>query len=142
MKKNLKILFILCLLVFILNCFYKKGISSLEYKLPISLFQIQSGSMKPEIEIGEIVVLWKKDRYEVKDIVTYKDKSYFITHRIVKKEENGYVTKGDYNNTEDEEIVVKDQIQGKVIFHSKLLGKICQYRYYLIILLILIILFI
>ena len=46
-------------------------------------------------------------------------------------------TKGDYNNTEDEKIVTNDEIKGKVIFHSKILGKIYQYRYYLIAILIL-----
>lgn len=143
MKKFIKILFILTLFLFLLNSYYKKGKSPLETTLPISLFQIQSGSMMPEIEVGEIVVLWKNEQYEEKDIITYQvDNSYFVTHRIIEKTKEGYITKGDFNNIEDEQIVVENQIQGKVIFHSKLLGKIYKYRYYLMVILLIFLLFI
>lgn len=91
----------------------------------------------PEIKTGELVFLWKSDKYKEKDIITYKiDNSYFVTHRIIKIEQDGYITKGDFNNTEDENIVKQEQIQGKVIFHSQLLGKIYEFRYYLIVILI------
>ena len=105
------------------------------------MYKIESGSMLPEIQVGEIVVLWKSNKYKEQDIITYKmDNSYFLTHRIVKITQDGYIAKGDFNNTEDEEIVKKEQIQGKVIFHSRLLGKIYEFRYFLIIILIILIL--
>lgn len=133
MKRIVKILFILSLLLFLFSSFAKQRKSPLATFFPISLFQIESGSMMPEIEIGEIVVLWKNKQYHEQDIITYQvNDSYFMTHRIIKIIEGGYVTKGDFNNTEDEEIVKLEQIQGKVIFHSKLLGVIVQYRFYII----------
>lgn len=136
MKRIAKILFILSLLLFLFSSLSKKGISPLAQVFPISLFQIESGSMMPEIEIGEVVVLLKDKQYQEQDIITYQVRnSYFMTHRIIKIGEDGYVTKGDFNNTEDEEIVRLEQIQGKVIFHSKLLGIIVQYRFYIIVIL-------
>lgn len=135
MKKIIKTFFVISIIFLLFNCYFKKEKSSLESDFPLSIFQIQSGSMMPELEIGEIVILWKCKNYEEKDIITYKINSYFITHRILKITEEGYITKGDFNNTEDEIIVKKEQIQGKVIFHSKILGKVYKYRYYLIVIL-------
>lgn len=101
---------------------------------PFFLFQIQSGSMMPEIQVGEIVFVVNQKQYQEKDIITYQtEDGYFITHRILKETSMGYITKGDFNNTEDELIVKSNQIKGKVIFHSKILGKIYQYRYYLMV---------
>lgn len=100
------------------------------------MFQIQTGSMMPEIDIGEIVVLLKQEEYGKNEIITYQiNDIYYVTHRIVRIEENGYITKGDHNNTEDKDIVDKRQIKGKVIIHSKVLGKIYKYKFYIIIIL-------
>ena len=87
----------------------------------------------PHLKIGDVVLTCKKKVYKEGEIITYiADNSYFITHRIIKQTENGYITKGDSNNTEDENIVMLEQIEGKVIFHSSLLGKIIEYRFYII----------
>ena len=137
MKKAVKILLIICFILFLIIICYEKMKSPLETKFPIVLFKIQSGSMMPEIQTGEIVVLCKSNEYKENDIITYQvNNSYFVTHRIIKISDEGYITKGDFNNTEDETIIKKEQIQGKVIFHSQLLGKLYEYRYYLIAILI------
>ena len=141
MKKIIKIIFIISIFLLLLNCYLKIKKSPLENKLPISIFQIQSGSMMPEINIGEMVILCRRNSYKENEIITYQINNYFVTHRVVAKTQQGYITKGDFNNIEDEQIVTKDKIQGKVIFHSKILGKIYEFRYYLIIIL-LILLFI
>lgn len=141
MKKIIKIFFIICFLLLIFIICYKKVKSPLDIQFPFSLFQIKSGSMMPEIDIGEVIILIKDNNYNERDIITYKvDDLYYITHRIEKVTKEGYITKGDSNNTEDEEIVKKEQIQGKVILHSKLLGKIYEYRYYFIVILIILLL--
>ena len=140
MKKIIKIIFVIIFIFILLNCYLKKEKSPLENNLPISIFQIQSGSMMPEINEKEIVVLWRCKHYKENDIITYQINNYFITHRIIEKTQQGYITKGDFNNTEDEQIVTKEQIKGKVIFHSKLLGKIYEFRYFLIVILIVLLL--
>ena len=68
------------------------------------------------------------------DIITFYDKELNadVTHRIVEALEDGYYTKGDYNNARDLNIVNPEQIIGKVVFNSFELGYIfVHYRYYL-----------
>jgi len=126
--KNIKIIILnICILVLL---FYSSStIKPLVTNFPIGFFIITSGSMSPYINTGEMVITLKKSDYKVNDVITYiENKSYFITHRIIKKEQDGFVTKGDYNNVEDGTVVKKDQIKGKVIFHSKILATIYNYR--------------
>ena len=86
-----------------------------------SVLIVNSGSMEPELKIGDIILIKECKEYKTGDIVTYNvDNSYLITHRIIKEEGNYVITKGDSNNTPDEK-VNKNNIEGKVIFNSKLL---------------------
>ena len=73
--------------------------------------------MNPIFNKGDIVIVKKQESYEIGDIITYYlDENCLITHRIVEKYENGFITKGDDNNVNDKEIVKLDQIIGKVIY--------------------------
>lgn len=131
MKKSVRISISLSLLTLLLFCVLKKE------SLPIAFFQITSGSMMPQINVGEIIILVKQDEYKKNDVITYKDKnSFYITHRIVRVNEEEYTTKGDYNNTEDNEKVKKEQIKGKVILHSKILGILFKFRGLIVVILI------
>ncbi len=76
--------------------------------------QMVSGSMEDAISIGDMIIIHKADTYNVGDIVTYRANS-LITHRIVVKTDEGYIVKGDANNTSDGEIK-PDKIEGKVVF--------------------------
>lgn len=79
-----------------------------------SLFEVQTGSMSPEIEAGDwIIVKYEKD-YELKDIVTFEIDGDFVTHRIIHKYGDTFVTQGDANNAKDSPIV-KEQIVGKTV---------------------------
>lgn len=83
---------------------------------------VQSGSMEPAIKTGSVVIVKPADNYQTNDVITFagKDGGKSTTHRIVKIEtENGethFVTKGDANNTEDNNKVTADKIIGKVLF--------------------------
>lgn len=87
----------------------------------IKTYVIISGSMEPNINIGDLVVAQKtKGDLEVGDIISYRKGHSVITHRISQKnnDENGekiYKTKGDNNNTEDSEEIKTEDIEGKVI---------------------------
>ena len=123
------ILIIVILVVIIKFCYYKIEIKPYITKIcGVSALTITTGSMKPNIDIGDMIIIKQYPRYEIGDIITYQiDNKYLVTHRIIKKDENTYITKGDSNNIEDEP-VDKAQIEGKVVFYSKLLGKIEQYN--------------
>ena len=87
---------------------------------------VLTGSMEPEINSGELVII-KEGEYEVNDVITYEAENLLVTHRIIEKNIiNGkieYICKGDANNENDLKIP-ENQIQGKVIYHSKVLRRI------------------
>ena len=86
----------------------------------IQILKVQSNSMSPEFRKEDIIVIKKEKEYEVGDIITFKTKDgNLITHRIIEKNENEFITKGDNNNTKDEEKITSSCIQGKVIFVFK-----------------------
>lgn len=87
--------------------------------LGIKTYVVISGSMKPNIEIGDVVLVKKEEELKEGDIISYRKGNSVITHRITSiAEENGekiYKTKGDNNNTEDSEQITNEIIEGKVI---------------------------
>ena len=84
-------------------------------------FVVTSGSMESAINIGDLVFVKNVNIEELKvnDIIAYKDDDIVTTHRIVEVVEvdgnKCFKTKGDSNNTVDEDIVCKDQIEGKYV---------------------------
>ncbi|MGL4570493.1 MAG: signal peptidase I [Clostridium sp.] len=89
---------------------------------------VLSGSMKPEFNPGDMVVVKHKDKtdIEVNDVVTFRDyDGNIITHRIIEKlSGNEYITKGDNNNVTDEEVVNEENIIGEVKFNIPKIGYI------------------
>ena len=95
-----------------------------------SFFRVVTGSMSPEIEIGELILTKKQNinDIKIKDIVSFvsvspKTKGLIITHRVVgiESDENGnvmLVTKGDANLPTDTEPVTENNYIGKVIWCS------------------------
>lgn len=87
--------------------------------LGIKTYVIISGSMKPNIDIGDIVIVKEEKNLQIGDVISYRKGQSVITHRIVniteENEEKKYRTKGDNNNTEDSEIILNENIEGKVI---------------------------
>ena len=79
-----------------------------------TFFEVATGSMSSTIEIGDIVVVKITKEVNKNDIIVYKDGDNFITHRLVEKDGDKLVAKGDANNSEDKPIV-EEQILGRVI---------------------------
>ena len=94
-----------------LNVQKKEYINILGY----SVFSTETGSMSPTMETGDIVIIKIGDEIKENDIITYKKENVLITHRVVSIDGDTVITKGDYNNTEDEPIQ-KNNIIGKVVF--------------------------
>lgn len=80
-----------------------------------TFFEVATGSMADTIEIGDVIIVKFTKDIEEKDIIVYKDNENFITHRLVKKEDEKLIAKGDANNSEDKPITI-DQVLGKVIY--------------------------
>lgn len=79
-----------------------------------TFFEVATGSMSSTIEIGDVVIVKITNQVNENDIIVYKDDENFITHRLIKKEGEHLIAKGDANNSEDKPII-ENQILGQVI---------------------------
>ncbi len=96
----------------------------------IEIYNVKTGSMEAKIHVGDYILIFKKNKYNVGDVVTYTSSNGFITHRIIKIDGNKVTTKGDANNTEDDVINAKI-IVGKVIMSGGLLNILIKYKFFL-----------
>ncbi|MGN1327726.1 MAG: signal peptidase I [Clostridia bacterium] len=95
---------------------------------PIKPVAIASGSMEPELYVGDVAVIKKCNGNDIQegDIIEYQMEGYTVIHRVKhKNQKNGqfiFITQGDNNDTEDSEPVSEEQVIGKVIFKIRFLG--------------------
>lgn len=85
-----------------------------------------SGSMSPAIEVDDMVIIHREDAYSRGDIITYKDGKSLVTHRIHEITQDGYITKGDANNTTDGTIS-PDSVVGRVVTVIPKVGKLISF---------------
>ena len=78
-----------------------------------TFFEVATGSMNPTMQIGDVIVVRITGEVEQNDIIVYKDGESIITHRLIKKDENKLIAKGDANNSEDKPIE-PNMVLGKV----------------------------
>ena len=89
---------------------------------PIKPIGIATGSMKPTINVGDLVVIKKCNANDVNenDIIEYQREDFSVIHRVVEKyQKDGeifFITKGDNNNHADSDPVSEQKLKGKVIF--------------------------
>jgi len=90
---------------------------------------IISGSMEPTISVNDLVIYKVKDSYEVGDVVIFANfgGESLTTHRIVGVAEDGFITRGDANNTEDMFHVRSEKIYGAVWCVIPYVGIISEY---------------
>jgi len=101
----------------------------------VEIYRVKTGSMEEIIHAGDYIMIYRKDDYNVGDIVTYTSNDGFITHRIIRKNGDKIVTKGDANNSEDNEIVAST-IVGETILIGGILNVIINYKYIIVCILI------
>lgn len=79
-----------------------------------TIFEVATGSMSPEIEASDMILVKLNSTYQEGDIITYQKDNDYITHRIIKVNNKELITKGDANNSEDAP-VNKENVIGKVV---------------------------
>ncbi|MET3572709.1 signal peptidase [Enterocloster citroniae] len=84
---------------------------------------ILSGSMEPSMSIGDLVIVQREKEYRVGDIVVFDSGGLSVTHRILEKAQEGFVTKGDANNVPDKELLSENHIIGRVAVVIPMVGK-------------------
>ncbi len=109
-------LIVLCLLMFSLGAFSIKPIV------------ILTGSMKPGINEGDLLIIDKCEIKDVKvgDIIEYSMDRYTVVHRVIRilNGKNGIelIMKGDNNLQEDKKSVTEDTLVGCFRYHIPYLG--------------------
>ncbi|MFG6496217.1 signal peptidase I [Fictibacillus sp. UD] len=93
-------------------------------------FTVLSNSMQPSFSAGDMVFVKNKPASEiaVNDVITFKEGDRkLITHRVVEQTERGFVTKGDNNNVNDDEIVTPDDVVGTHVFTIPKAGYVSKF---------------
>ena len=124
--KNIICWTLIAVLVFTLVVFFMSRINgSTPSVFGYSIFRVSSGSMEPELMVGDIILDKTVDNpkdLKVGDVITFKSSDYgdlLVTHKVIKApyEENGKLmlqTKGIANEVEDKPISV-DNVKGIMI---------------------------
>lgn len=132
-KRSIDVIFIILI---VLLAIY--GILKLTNK--VGIYKVQTGSMEDGIHVGDYILIYKTKNIKKNDIVTFEKDEGFITHRVVKINGDKLITKGDANNTEDEEINI-DKVIGKTILVGGVLNFVINFKFALISLMLTIYLF-
>ena len=94
-------------------------------------FIISSGSMIPNLNVGDLIITKSNQEIVKGDIITFYEQNAVITHRVVDVvEENGvkkYKTKGDANKSEDNYYVYEENIEGKLSVRVPYIGKFVMF---------------
>lgn len=98
-------------------------------------FVILSGSMAPELQPGDAVVVRHSSPADIErgDIITYRADGEIggpgvdrVTHRVIERRQTAdgvaFRTKGDANDVADAELVTPNQVVGTVWFHVPAVG--------------------
>lgn len=100
------------------------------------IFRVSSGSMEPELSIGDVILVRTAKAEEIAegDTITYKGasgdfKDKMITHKVVEQpyEENGiwhYQTQGIVAGASRDPVITYDQVQGKFLRKLSFLNSI------------------
>ena len=86
-------------------------------------YVILSGSMEPQLQVGDLVIVKETENVQVGDIISYRQGNSVVTHRVCQINETGYITKGDANNAYDPQSVPFCAIEGKMQCWVPLVGK-------------------
>lgn len=131
---TLSIIIIVAAVVVLLSVVLTRGGETPDF-MGYSLFRVVTGSMKPEINENDLIVVRKTDPSEVKtgDVISFyssdpKLNGAVNTHRVTEIANDGgtitFTTKGDANLVEDQYTVNGKNLIGVVVFKSGFLGKL------------------
>lgn len=89
---------------------------------------VGSGSMSPEMKVGDIAIAREisPDTIREGDIIKYEREGVVTMHRVIEIQQEGgskqFITRGDANDSPDPEPVRPEEIRGRVVFVVPKLG--------------------
>lgn len=104
-----------------------KGKQKLPTVLGFTGVTVISGSMEPEISVGDYVIIKKPKKEDIQKgtIITFEQDGVLVTHRVESVVNDGvYSTKGDANNTVDSQLVKFENILGTSVLVVPKFGKL------------------
>ena len=104
-----------------------KGKQKLPTVLGFTGVTVISGSMEPEISVGDYVIIKKPKKEDIQKgtIITFEQDGVLVTHRVESVVNDGvYSTKGDANNTVDSQLVKFEDILGTSVLVVPKFGKL------------------
>lgn len=114
----LNILLVIVTIILIIGCYYIYQIKILKNEYAnlfgYTFFEVATASMYPTIEIGDVVIVEITKDVKENDIIVYIDEESIITHRLIEKNDNKLIARGDANNSADMPID-ENMLLGKVI---------------------------
>ena len=100
------------------------------YIFGIIPYVVLSGSMEPTIGTGSLCFINKNANMEnikEKDIIAFKLRDgTLVTHRAIKVDNSGIITKGDNNKTADSNVVNKENFVGTNLFWIPKVGYVVK----------------
>jgi signal peptidase len=88
--------------------------------------------MEPILKVGGLMY-YKKiniDDFKTDDILVYRTKEHIVSHRVVKKLNSSFITKGDVNDIVDSEVYNQNVLGRGTNFSIPLLGYFADFIYY------------
>lgn len=102
-----------------LKCIYILLIIYLSIFIPVfwgyKPLVVISGSMEPILKVGGLLYYHSEEYSNINknDILVYKTKKHIVSHRVISKDKNSFITKGDANKSNDFNPVQLSKILGK-----------------------------
>ena len=118
MKNSLRlVILVVCGTILGLNVYQANAKSLMGNRMPMPFGYgaavVLSGSMEPELSVGDLILVKETDSVQVDDVVVYQDTYSLVVHRVVGVDEDMITTKGDANNVSDDPMDIS-LVKGKV----------------------------
>lgn len=130
----IKIAIVICTLLYFAMFLKTKTI------LNHGFYVVNGNSMYPTLKNNDFLIASKTTDVKVGDIICFEQNGKLIVHRVIYKNQDKLITKGDFNKFQDEKISIK-QIRGKVVYKSSVIGFIYSNLHIVIIILCLVVMF-
>ncbi|MDP2919852.1 MAG: signal peptidase I [Dehalococcoidia bacterium] len=88
------------------------------------LYFVKSGSMRPVINPGDIVITGPVGEVRTGNIITFEQGEAIVTHRVIAIENGKLRTKGDANEDPDTDPLTLNRVQGKYLLKIPFIGYI------------------
>lgn len=102
-------------------------IVSARFNTGLKFFIVRSGSMKPEINAGDVAIITlvsEDTEIQKGDVIAFRASKVneIIIHRVIDLNSTGFITKGDANEEMDSETVSPERVLGLYRFRIPVLG--------------------